>query len=157
MTWYCWLCQYLPENPIPRVWPPSWDWRRVAEIKISLYQSVVGLYLWVDPAAMTQPAYARLTDHIGPHAWAVLIWCVVLGHATAVWLNGRSSHVSIPIRLAVCAAHGWLLLKLLVGFLAVGYWWPVITMIYFLYVVWGAASIAVDDLIEWRKQCRNPR
>lgn len=142
---------------VPSVFPPYWGWQRVAEVIVTVYQALVGFYFWSDTNALNHPPYAELHRIMPAPDWAILMWLVVLLHTAAIWLNGRASRISVPVRLVACLAHFWLVLKLAFGFWAAGYIWPVLTMGLILFLVWGAVTIAADDLAARIEKCRYPR
>lgn len=140
-------CRGMRMTVTPNVFPASWGWRRVAEIYITIYQFGVGLLFWFLPEILELPVYANVVAIMTPGQWAISLWCVCLGHMSALYLNGSAPRISAPFRLLSCAAHMGLVVQLIVGFWSIGAFWPVWSYIWLIGVpLVGAASTAFDDL-----------
>ena len=133
-----------------QIFPPTWDWRRVAELWIAIYQAAVGCVFWWHPASLEHSSYAVMLRVMPLEAWAAIIWAVALGHLTAVWFNGRAPGRTPYLRFVACGLHLGVLLALLVCFLAVLDFYRATTTVAFSFIVLGAASIAAEDLVKVR-------
>lgn len=140
---------------VPTVFPSSWGWRRMAEIQLSLYQFGVGVLYWLWPDTLRHAVYRDLLAIMEPSNWAISLWCVCIGHVSAIYLNGRMPLVSAPVRFLACLAHFGVVVAIIKAFLSAGAYWPVWSYLALVgWLVWGAMSTALDDIwtaVKWRR------
>ena len=133
-----------------QLFPPAWDWRRVAELWISVYWVMIGCVFWWHPASLDHSSYAMIRSVMPAQGWALTIWAVAIAHLTAIWINGRSPGKTPILRLVACALHLTVLAVLLICFVSVSDFYRATTTIAFSAIVLGAASIAAEDLVKAR-------
>ena len=128
-----------------QVFPPSWDWRRVAELIAAVYQATVGAAFWIVPGALDFPVYAPMRGVMSADRWALLFWAICLGHAAAIYANGRMPCLSTLARFIATGLHMMVLAGLGVLFATAGAIWPVVSMGLVMVLVGGGLSIAAED------------
>lgn len=129
-----------------QIFPPSWDWRRVCELGITSYQACVGAVAFVHPETLGHSSYAALVQMMGAQEWGITLWIVALAHAVCIIFNGRHPLYSGALRMLACGLHMGVLLLIGLCYMQVGDFYRLVTTFYLLLAIFGAASIAAEDV-----------
>ena len=133
-----------------RAFPRHWDWRRVAEVHVTLYMAGVASLFWVWPATLDDPIYSMWLDIMPARGWAGIMMAVCSLHAMALWLNGRHA-VSNYIRIFACLTHLGLASSFAFMFAASGAIWGTWTYSWLVGVpVFMAVASAIEKAARWK-------
>lgn len=127
------------------LFPPTWDRRKVTEIKVTVYQLAVATIWWVDRDALSHPVYDPINAVARPREWAVIMFAIALGHAIGLCINGRRPVFSASVRLIAAICHFALAITLAWMFYLSGAPWGVASNL--ILVAWPAA-VAADYVLE---------
>jgi len=99
---------------------------KYVEAILSLYATSVGVMFLTSPGALTAPVYDQWHE-IGIAAWGWMLLLVGVGHASALWLNGRNSAVSRTVRAMASLAHFYVSIEFAMMFTMGGAIWGTLT------------------------------
>lgn len=89
----------------PPAFPLYWDYRRVAEILVAGYATVLGFTFMVFPGTLDFPHYARLGGAEAAYPIGLMILLAAMLHSWALWLNGTNPIISRRARTVACLFH----------------------------------------------------
>jgi hypothetical protein len=136
----------FPHLPSFRIFPPTWDWRRVSECGIAAYQGSVGAVAFVHPQSLDHSSYSELVAMMTPQSWGFTLWLVAIGHISCIATNGRSPLRSTLLRTVACTLHFGVLLLVSVAYYKVGDYYRLVTTAFLVALVIAAMSIATEDM-----------
>jgi uncharacterized membrane protein YhaH (DUF805 family) len=99
---------------------------KYVEAILALYATAVGVLFLASPEVLNLAIYRPWHD-IGVSVWGSLLMLVGLGHASALWLNGRNSQVSRTVRAMASLAHFYVSLEFAGMFVTGGAVWGALT------------------------------
>jgi|GEM_PF-1324803 len=99
---------------------------KYVEAILSLYATLVGALFLLSPEALGAAVYQPWHD-VGVCVWGGLLLFIGMGHASALWLNGRNPSVSRTVRAMASLAHFYVSLEFAGMFVMGGAIWGALT------------------------------
>jgi hypothetical protein len=133
-----------------RIFPATWDWRRVMECGIAAYQACVGAVAFAHPATLSHSSYSALIGMLSAQQWGLLLWLIALMHASCIYfcggVNGPHPFYGGILRTGACAIHMVAMLLVALAYIKVGDYYRLVTTIFLVLGVLSALSIATEDI-----------
>ena len=123
------------------------------EAVLSTYAMAVGLLLTLSP-----DSHSDLIYQAGPNAdvdlWGYMLLTIGVGHASALWLNGRNRALSRTVRAMASLAHFYVSVEFAIMFISGGALWGALTFgLLMPALVLPVMSRTIDDAREALHDC----
>lgn len=130
------------------LFPAHWGYRRIAEIEVAIYATLLGAALFLDPMLLEWPGYEALGGPPAAKPFGLLMMLVAAVQSWALWLNGRNPRWSRRCRIFACASHGTIVIYLIWVFAVNGARWHAILMLWVLAHIYFAFTRACNPGVE---------